>query len=377
MQSLATILFVQSIMGFLFRVLLMSTVLLGAGLVACRFMKRSAAADRHAVLTTALIAVLFAPLLTGALPSIPVFRGLNDGESVALLVPSRVDVTENAGIGAWVWIPWFLREPALYMLAITLVWPFGVFFFGARLLTGFSAASSLRRLPLLSHGMARRTAEEVIGELGIRRRVFLVRSALPTPVTTGILAPVVVVPHDIDQWSSCRQRCVMHHELAHVRRMDVMWQGIAHVVRTILWLHPLAWIAAKRLCAESEAACDAAVVESGVRPSEYAQELLHIAANAERATVRPYAFAIGMSYGPRLATRVTQLLRSDTNTVRAPRSRQLLYFAAACALALLIPFGLRSYSAKEEPSAMERGGFLVEDKVPTSAPFEAAAPSPR
>jgi TonB family protein len=72
---------------------------------------------------------------------------------------------------------------------------------------------------------------------------------------------------------------VLIHELAHVRRRDIVAQLFALLVCAFWWFQPLCWIARWNLRRESERACDAVVLSLGIRASEYAAELLDLAQN--------------------------------------------------------------------------------------------------
>jgi membrane carboxypeptidase/penicillin-binding protein len=107
-----------------------------------------------------------------------------------------------------------------------------------------------------------------------------------------------------------RCRLVLVHELAHVRRRDVLVQAIADVACAIHWCNPLVWICARRLRVEREIAADDAVLAAGVRPSRYAEELVAVASSA-----MPSA-ALAMAERSSLETRVASILAS--RLARAP-----------------------------------------------------------
>ena len=88
------------------------------------------------------------------------------------------------------------------------------------------------------------------------------------------LAPTIVLPASAESWTDDRRRAVLFHELAHVKRHDLLGHTLGRLACALYWFHPLVWTAAKNLRNESERACDDLVLSCGARPSEYAQHLL-------------------------------------------------------------------------------------------------------
>ena len=89
---------------------------------------------------------------------------------------------------------------------------------------------------------------------------------------------MLLVPAEAEAWPDERRRLVLLHELAHVRRWDWLTQLVAHVACAMYWFNPLVWLAARQMRIERERACDDLVLASGAKASDYAQELLALAA---------------------------------------------------------------------------------------------------
>lgn len=100
-------------------------------------------------------------------------------------------------------------------------------------------------------------------------RVSIRVGNVPTPMTWGVLRPVIVLPE-----SARDNQAVVRHELAHVRRGDAVTLALAELTKVLQWFNPLVWLAVKRLRAESERACDDAVVASGLAPADVAERLV-------------------------------------------------------------------------------------------------------
>jgi TonB family protein len=98
-----------------------------------------------------------------------------------------------------------------------------------------------------------------------------------TPLTWGFLSPSILLPPCALEWSAKCLRSVLEHEREHIRRLDPLSHWLGELVLAAWWFHPFVWLARGRAAHERECACDDAVLRSGVRPTDYASELLNLA----------------------------------------------------------------------------------------------------
>jgi hypothetical protein len=103
---------------------------------------------------------------------------------------------------------------------------------------------------------------------------------------------------------------ILRHELIHVKRNDYLWDRLAAFGCRILFFHPAAWLAYRRIRWERELACDQAVVENNWDSRlPYAECLTGLARwwfIAEKSLPRGIGFSSSSSL---LATRIRELLR--------------------------------------------------------------------
>lgn len=73
-------------------------------------------------------------------------------------------------------------------------------------------------------------------------------------------------------------RAVLRHELAHVRRKDVLWSTLGYAVAAVHWFHPLGWLGLRRLRAEAELLCDEAALtgQGEAERKEYGRVLIRM-----------------------------------------------------------------------------------------------------
>jgi beta-lactamase regulating signal transducer with metallopeptidase domain len=167
---------------------------------------------------------------------------------------------------------------------LLVVWVVGVLLIASQWLV---AAIGLRGMWRRSLASGRETPNlvELAARIGVRRAWQLrvsTASKPPAAMTWGVIRPIVMLPQNESEWGRERREAVLLHELAHIRRGDSLNQGLADVVCTLLWFNPAVWLAARALRADAEAAADDAVLRSGVRPTDYASELILLAAELGR-----------------------------------------------------------------------------------------------
>lgn len=191
--------------------------------------------------------------------------------------------------------------------------------------------------------------EELATKLGLARRVTLLESPESiVPMTWGVVRPIVLLPSESRQWNDERRRIVLLHELAHVKRLDVLFQSIARFACALYWFNPLAWYALWRLRVERELACDDCVVAAGERASDYASQLLEIAR-----AYRSLRFSVGvaMARSTKLEDRIVAMLDRARSHVPVGKQLARTLLAGACVLVLglsVIGLGERTVTSAEE-----------------------------
>ena len=134
---------------------------------------------------------------------------------------------------------------------------------------------------------------EVSDRLALDEPPRLLRSEdAKMPFACGLFTPTIVLPAECDGWSLDRRRAVLLHELAHVRRHDLIGHTMGRLACAVYWFHPLVWTAAKQLRSESERACDDLALSCGARATDYAEHLLDIVTSVRRDATPSVALAM-------------------------------------------------------------------------------------
>lgn len=82
-----------------------------------------------------------------------------------------------------------------------------------------------------------------------------------SPALVGLWRPRVALPADFDtRFSPDERRLILAHEDVHHARHDNAWNLLACTLTALHWWNPLAWLAARRMQADQELACDAVVL---------------------------------------------------------------------------------------------------------------------
>ncbi len=244
----------------------------------------------------------------------------------------------------------------LFVIAIGFVSIAGTFFYACLIRKRITAGSCL-----VDDANWKRLIDDLRTVLAIKSDVMLVRCRPPiVPMTWGILKPVIAIPFESEVWPAARIRAVLLHELAHVKRRDVLTQTIARVVSGMFWFHPLVWVGLRQLRVERELACDDCVIATGEKPSDYAQQLVQIARTHQ---FQPNSLGIAMAATSKLEHRVMSLLDIARSHVPVSKNHSL---------ALL----LGTLVAISATCSLRIGRWTVlEPSAPSAQPFATAVES--
>lgn len=96
------------------------------------------------------------------------------------------------------------------------------------------------------------------------RRAIAVRQSdrISSPLTYGILRPVILLPKHMDWENEQQLSFVFQHEYIHIRRNDLLTKLIIAATLCLHWFNPMVWIMYFLFNRDLELACDARVVRS-------------------------------------------------------------------------------------------------------------------
>jgi len=283
--------------------LVKATVILLAALGITRVMQRSSAGARHLVWLVALGALLLVPALTAWSPlrvailpasttvaspvaatsdALPNVAPAPDATAPRITSPAAAPApiaptTASTGtaahasllddVAALGWPVIALALWALVALAIlvSLAW------------ATLAVRRIVRRAWPLESPAWRNPLFEIADRYGLDEAPRLLCSDdVKMPFACGVLTPTIVLPAECERWTLERRRAVLLHELAHVRRHDLLGHTIGRLACAAYWFHPLVWTAARALRSESERACDDLALACGTDAPDYAEHLLDI-----------------------------------------------------------------------------------------------------
>ena len=161
--------------------------------------------------------------------------------------------------------PWSTTICISYLLGVAL--------FSSRLLRGYFHSRQLRRKAAVIHEPAiLKIVDDISRKLLLHTApvvMWCTKTAVPTVV--GTLRPVVLLPASWAKDVVGQQlKHVLMHEFIHLRRHDPLVNCLQNVAETLLFFHPLVWLASREIRLQRELSCDAAVVDAGADLHLYA-----------------------------------------------------------------------------------------------------------
>ena len=352
--------------GWIVEIALKGVLLLSVAGLATVLWVRASAAQRHLVWTAAIIGLLLLPLLSTVCPAWRVVR-LPERQPPSTMMsspttPSNTELSSTASAPTFKSIPVasshdipapaqsapasaapVRSQPLLPGLPwygwAAIAWGGGALLLLAWWVYGYVVTARLfrRANPMPAD------CQDLPAKLGTPKAQLLMSEEISMPAVAGLFRPAVLLPAEFVSWPAERRRVVLLHELAHIRRGDMLTHLLTQLACAFYWFNPLVWQAAHRLCIEREAACDDAVLAAAIKASEYAAHLLAIT----RAQIRrpSPAGVIAMARSSRIGSRLNYLL--DVRRNRGKVTRLGLVILVMIAMPLLAVFAVTRMAGKE------------------------------
>ncbi|HEV8657405.1 MAG TPA: M56 family metallopeptidase [Thermoanaerobaculia bacterium] len=353
-------------------VILKATLILAIARLLVLALPRLSAATKHLGITLALCSVIALPIIGLAAPAwrlavLPTHATQNPSQATKTIgatgdddelpqstVAAAITVAKAAGVVPEAKLNAFERAvdtvkgswQGFIILSI----------FAASLVFLLRMAAGVVGVGIVAQRSAEITDDESLRELDrardhlrLSQEVRLLRSdSVSVPVIWGLFKPVLLLPASSIEWPIERVRVVLVHELAHVKRLDGLTLLITKAAVAIFWFHPLMWTLERVARAECERACDDLVLESGTKPSDYAEHLLSIAKAIPQ--VDPFrSVTLAMSRRSQLEGRLLSILQPHVR--RGNFSSTAVAATAVLALLVLVPFASMRLVAAPQPSS--------------------------
>jgi uncharacterized protein (TIGR03435 family) len=332
-----------------------ATLTLAIGLLTVRAGRRARAARRYLVLAATFGVLVLLPFTALVAPPV----GISIRTSSVLSVPDSFASPTIEGPAAATVSPASQVTPSRVVrstaqewtmpslaAALRTAWMIG---FGLCLMPVVFTLWQLRTLQrsALQWAKGEALARRLSADAGVRRTVTVARHPrVGAPLTTGLFAPVILLPTDAAEWSDDDLERALVHELEHVRRMDWPAHLLARTTCAIYWFHPLAWRAWRLFHLDADRACDDAVLARG-EAGPFAEQLVTMAQRISSASVRPILAMAGNGD-------LSQRVRAALDPRQARGRAGVRWTAAAAVIGLAVVALLTPLSAVEHKQSIAR-----------------------
>ena len=259
----------------------------------------------------------------------PAVPGLQSGQTAAVLPQTGAVPVQTISVWSIVWLA------------------------GLVLCVGFFAVGywSCRREFRMSFPVDNDTSRRWLGAHPLRRKLSIRQSGrVSSPLTFGVLHPVILMPKKTDWSDETALQYVLEHEFVHIRRFDAVSKLLLTAAACTHWFNPLVWVMYVLANRDMELSCDETVVRrfgSGTRVA-YANVL--ICMEEARSGFAPLGSHFSRNA---IEERITAIMKTKKITVMS------LVLAALLVAGTVTVFAT-SAKTEEVSAPVKRAGAVVE-----------------
>lgn len=99
---------------------------------------------------------------------------------------------------------------------------------------------------------------------------------VPAPFTKGLWNPVIYLPRQTLKCNNDQVRAILAHELAHIKRKDIIFIYLQNITDILYFFHPAVWLGNKDINLHREKICDEIAIQTlQESPNNYGKTLLN------------------------------------------------------------------------------------------------------
>lgn len=155
-----------------------------------------------------------------------------------------------------------------------------------------------------------------------------------SPLTYGILYPVILLPKGFERMGEDRLAFVLSHELCHIRRFDVLGKWLLAAMLCVHWFNPLVAVMYLLACRDVELSCDEAVVRGFGLSARSAYALTLLELEEQRTVYAPLESGFSRST---LKERITAIMKARPVTGLRAAAAMLLVCGVTTVFATSAP----------------------------------------
>lgn len=195
---------------------------------------------------------------------------------------------------------------------------------------------------------------EIIEKEDLRRKVVVkTNNNIKSPLTYGIMKPVILLPTGLINYSNEELEFILLHELTHIKKFDQLYKILLVLVLCIHWFNPLVWIMCFVANKDIELLCDASVMmkTQNLKKREYASMLITMADNKRKQAMVMSCFS-NLGFEERI------------RSIMLSKKFKLKHFIAGAFIVLTVIavfFTVQNNKTRLEPIEFEANGVELKD----------------
>ena len=186
-------------------------------------------------------------------------------------------------------------------------------------------------------------------------RPLAVRSSdlISSPLTYGILHPVILLPKKLDRNDQAALKYVLTHEYVHIRRFDAITKILFAAVLCIHWFNPLVWVMYVLANRDIELSCDAWVIRMMGEKNRSSYALMLIKMEEKRSGMSALCSHLGKNA---ISERIEAIMKFKKTSILACAFALVLVVGATTAFATsnvtvpVLGLGIKPLGPKTRPN---------------------------